>query len=137
MKITDIEELKKVANDVRIGIVEAVYGAKSGHPGGSLSCADILTVLYFNQMQIDPMKSRDEGRDRFILSKGHAAPALYSVLANRGYFDVEELKNLRHIDSNLQGHPDMNKVPGVDMNTGSLRTGTFNCQWNSNELKTK
>ncbi len=123
MKITDIDELKKKANDIRIGIIEAVYGAKSGHPGGSLSCADILAVLYFNQMQIEPMKSRDESRDRFILSKGHAAPALYSALANRGYFDVEELKNLRHIDSNLQGHPDMNKVPGVDMNTGSLGQG--------------
>lgn len=123
MKITDIEELRKKAVDVRIGIIEAVYGAKSGHPGGSLSCADILTVLYFNQMQIDPLKSKDEGRDRFILSKGHAAPALYSVLANRGYFDIEELKTLRHIDSNLQGHPDMNKVPGVDMNTGSLGQG--------------
>ena len=115
MKITDIEELKKKANDIRIGIIEAVYGAKSGHPGGSLSCADILAVLYFNQMHIDPRKARDESRDRFIMSKGHAAPALYSTLANRGYFDPEELKNLRHIDSNLQGHPDMNKVLGVDM----------------------
>ena len=123
MKITDIEELKKKANDIRIGIIEAVYGAKSGHPGGSLSCADILAVLYFNQMHIDPRKARDESRDRFILSKGHAAPALYSTLANRGYFDPEELKNLRHIDSNLQGHPDMNKVLGVDMNTGSLGQG--------------
>lgn len=123
MKITDIEELKKISNDVRIGIIEATYGAKSGHPGGSLSCADILTVLYFNQMQIDPEKPRDDERDRFILSKGHAAPALYSVLANRGYFDKEDLHKLRHIDSNLQGHPDMNKVPGVDMNTGSLGQG--------------
>ncbi len=134
MKITDINELKKKANDIRIGIIEAVYGAKSGHPGGSLSCADILTVLYFNQMQIDPMKQKDEARDRFILSKGHAAPALYSTLANRGFFDVEDLKKLRHIDSFLQGHPDMNKIPGVDMNTGSLRTRTINCKWNSNEL---
>ena len=107
LKITDIEELKKKANDVRIGIIEAVYGAKSG----------------FNQMQIDPAKPRDDARDRFILSKGHAAPALYSVLANRGYFDVEELKNFRHIDNNLQGHPDMNKVIGVDMSTGSLGQG--------------
>ncbi len=127
LKITDLEELKKKSNEVRMGIIEAVYGAKSGHPGGSLSCADILTVLYFNQMHLDPKKPRDEERDRFILSKGHAAPALYSVLANRGYFDVEDLKELRHIDSNLQGHPDMNKVPGVDMNTGSLRTRSFNC----------
>lgn len=123
LKITDIEELKKKAIDVRTGIIEAVYGAKSGHPGGSLSAADILTVLYFNQMRIDPNKPHDEARDRFILSKGHAAPALYSVLANRGYFDIEDLKKLRHIDSNLQGHPDMNKVPGVDMNTGSLGQG--------------
>lgn len=123
MKITDIEELKKKAIDVRKGIIEAVYGAKSGHPGGSLSAADILTVLYFNQMRIDPSKPQDEARDRFILSKGHAAPALYSVLANRGYFDIEDLKKLRNIDSNLQGHPDMNKVPGVDMNTGSLGQG--------------
>ena len=137
MKITDIEELRKKANDIRIGIIEAVYGAKSGHPGGSLSSADILTVLYFNQMQIDPAKPRDEARDRFILSKGHAAPVLYSTLANRGYFDTEELKNLRHIDSNLQGHPDMNKVPGVDMNTGSLRTRTFNRKWYCIKLKTK
>lgn len=137
MKITDIEELKKKAQEIRIGIIEAVYGAKSGHPGGSLSCADILAVLYFNQMRIDPMKSKDESRDRFILSKGHAAPALYSTLANAGYFNVEELKNLRHIDSNLQGHPDMNKVPGVDMNTGSLRTGIIYCKWYSNEFKNK
>lgn len=123
MKITDIEELKKKANDIRIGIIEGVYGAKSGHPGGSLSCADILAVLYFNQMNIDPARSKDESRDRFILSKGHAAPALYSALANRGYFDASELSNLRHIDSNLSGHPDMNKVPGVDASTGSLGQG--------------
>ncbi len=123
MKITDIEELKKKANDIRIGIIEGVYGAKSGHPGGSLSCADILAVLYFNQMNIDPAKSKDESRDRFVLSKGHAAPALYSALANRGYFDANELSKLRHIDSNLSGHPDMNKVPGVDASTGSLGQG--------------
>lgn len=137
MKIKDVEELKKKANDVRIGIIEAVYGAKSGHPGGSLSCADILTVLYFNQMQIDPAKPYDENRDRFILSKGHAAPALYSVLANRGYFKQEDLSSLRHIDSNLQGHPDMNKVPGVDMNTGSLRTRSLNSKRYSLKFKTK
>ena len=91
MKITDIEELKKKATEIRIGIIEGIYGAKSGHPGGSLSCADILTVLYFNQMNIDPMKSKDEARDRFVLSKGHAAPALYSTLAHRGFFNIEEL----------------------------------------------
>ena len=123
LKISDIRELTKKANDIRIGIIEAVYGGKSGHPGGSLSCADILTVLYFNQMHIDPSKPNDESRDRFILSKGHAAPALYSTLANRGYFCTDDLCTLRHIDSNLQGHPDMNKVPGVDMNTGSLGQG--------------
>ena len=123
MKENDIEELKKRAKEIRIGIIEAVHGAKSGHPGGSLSCADILTVLYFNQMNIDPSKPHDEARDRFVLSKGHAAPALYSTLANRGYFDVNELVNLRHIDSNLQGHPDMNKIPGVDFTTGSLGQG--------------
>ena len=123
MKISNIEELKKKANDIRIGIIEAVYGAKSGHPGGSLSCADILAVLYFNQMNIDPAKPYDDARDRFILSKGHAAPALYSTLANRGFFSTDDLCTLRHLDSNLQGHPDMNKVPGVDMNTGSLGQG--------------
>lgn len=100
-----------------------MYGARSGHPGGSLSCADILTVLYFNQMNIDETKPNIDSRDRFILSKGHAAPALYSALANRGYFAKEGLVNLRHIDSNLQGHPDINKIPGVDMTTGSLGQG--------------
>lgn len=123
MKITDIEELKKKANEIRQGIIEAVYGGGSGHPGGSLSCADIMAVLYFNQMNIEPMRSKDEARDRFILSKGHAAPALYSTLASRGYFDKEELKNLRHLDSYLQGHPDMKKIPGVDFSTGSLGQG--------------
>ena len=123
MKITDIDELKEKACDIRRGIIEAVYGAKSGHPGGSLSCADILTVLYFNQMNIDPKKPRDDARDRFVLSKGHAAPALYSTLANAGYFNVEELSNLRHLDSQLQGHPDMNKIPGADASTGSLGQG--------------
>ena len=100
-----------------------MYNAKSGHPGGSLSCADILTVLYFNQMNINPEKPNAEGRDRFVLSKGHCSPALYSVLARKGYFDKEELKTFRKIGSNLQGHPDMNKVPGVDMTTGSLGQG--------------
>lgn len=123
LKITDIDELKKKSNDIRKGIIEAVYGAKSGHPGGSLSCADILTVLYFNQMNIDPSKPSDDARDRFVLSKGHAAPALYSTLANAGYFDSNDLSNLRHIDSNLQGHPDMSKIPGVDASTGSLGQG--------------
>ena len=123
MKITDITALEKIAVQVRKGIIEEVYSAKSGHPGGSLSCTDILTVLYFNQMNIDEKKPDDQNRDRLVLSKGHAAPALYSVLAEKGYFDKELLKTFRKIGSNLQGHPDMNKVPGVDMTTGSLGQG--------------
>lgn len=123
MKITDITALEKIAVQVRKGIIEEVYSAKSGHPGGSLSCADILTVLYFNQMNIDEKKPDDQNRDRLVLSKGHAAPALYSVLAEKGYFDKKLLKTFRKIGSNLQGHPDMNKVPGVDMTTGSLGQG--------------
>ena len=123
MKITDITALEKIAVQVRKGIIEEVYSAKSGHPGGSLSCADILTVLYFNQMNIDEKKPDDQNRDRLVLSKGHAAPALYSVLAEKGYFDKELLKTFRKIGSNLQGHPDMNKVQGVDMTTGSLGQG--------------
>ena len=117
------EELEKVAKDVRKGIIEEVYRSESGHPGGSLSIADILTVLYFNVLNIDPKNSKWEDRDRFVLSKGHCSPALYSVLANRGYFDKELLKTFRNLESNLQGHPDMNKVPGVDMTTGSLGQG--------------
>lgn len=123
MKITSIEALEKIANDIRKDIIEEVYLAQSGHPGGSLSCADILTVLYFNQMNINPQKPEAEGRDRFVLSKGHCSPALYATLARKGYFDKELLKTFRKIGSNLQGHPDMNKVPGVDMTTGSLGQG--------------
>ena len=123
MKITDVTALEKIAVQVRKGIIEEVYNANSGHPGGSLSCTDILTVLYFNQMNIDEKKPNDPSRDRLVLSKGHAAPALYSVLAEKGYFDKELLKTFRKIGSNLQGHPDMNKVPGVDMTTGSLGQG--------------
>ena len=123
MKIKDVNELKEISKEIRRGIIEEVYNAKSGHPGGSLSCADILTVLYFNQMNINPEKPVDEARDRFVLSKGHAAPALYSTLATRGYFPKEELKTLRHLGSKLQGHPDMKKIPGVDMSTGSLGKG--------------
>lgn len=117
------KELMKKAADVRIGIIEGVHAAKSGHPGGSLSIADILTYLYFDYLNIDPEDPKNENRDRFVLSKGHAAPALYSVLANRGYFDVSELKTLRHIGSVLQGHPDMKHIPGVDMSSGSLGQG--------------
>ena len=111
------------AAKVRRGIVEAVYRAKSGHPGGSLSIADILSVLYFEEMNIDPQNPKMEGRDRFVLSKGHASPGLYSVLANRGFFPVEDLLTLRKADSYLQGHPNMNLIPGVDMSTGSLGQG--------------
>lgn len=123
MKITNVDALKKIAKEVRKGIIEEVYSAKSGHPGGALSCADILTVLYFNQMNIDEKKPNDPNRDRLVLSKGHASPALYSVLAQKGYFDKELLQTFRKIGSNLQGHPDMNKVAGVDMTTGSLGQG--------------
>lgn len=117
------KQLEITACKVRMGIIEGVHSAKSGHPGGSLSCADILTYLYFKQMNIDPENPKMPDRDRFVLSKGHAAPALYSVLANRGYFDPELLKTLRHTDSILQGHPDMKHIPGVDMSTGSLGQG--------------
>ena len=123
MKITSIDALEKIANDIRKDIIEEVYTAQSGHPGGSLSCADILTVLYFNQMNINPQKPKAEGRDRFVLSKGHCSPALYATLARKGYFNKEILKTFRRIGSNLQGHPDMNKVDGVDMTTGSLGQG--------------
>ena len=117
------KELSKQAVKVRMGIIDAVHSAKSGHPGGSLSCADIFTYLYFEKMNIDPKNPDKADRDRFVLSKGHASPALYSVLANRGFFEVEELKNFRQIGSMLQGHPDKKKVPGVDMTTGSLGQG--------------
>lgn len=123
MKITKIEALANIANDIRIGVIEQVYNAQSGHPGGSLSCADILAVLYFNQMNIDPKQPKAQSRDRFVLSKGHCAAALYATLALKGYFNKEDLKGFRKVESNMQGHPDMNKVPGVDMTTGSLGQG--------------
>lgn len=123
MKITKVEGLANIANDIRIGIIEQVYSANSGHPGGSLSCADILAVLYFNQMNIDPENPNAKERDRFVLSKGHCTPALYATLARKGYFDKELLKGFRKVESNLQGHPDMKKIPGVDMSTGSLGQG--------------
>ncbi len=116
-------ELQKKANEVRKGIVTAVHGAKAGHPGGSLSAADIFTYLYFEEMNIDPKNPRNADRDRFVLSKGHTAPGLYSVLANRGYFPVEDLPTLRHLGSYLQGHPCMQETPGVDMSSGSLGQG--------------
>lgn len=123
MKVTDIEDLQKIASKVRIGIVHAVYSGKSGHPGGSLSSADIMTVLYFNEMNVNEKEATLAKRDRFVLSKGHCSPALYSTLAQRGYFDAEELTTFRDIDARLQGHPDMKGVPGVDMSTGSLGQG--------------
>lgn len=116
-------ELQKLANEVRKGIITAVHSAKAGHPGGSLSAADILTYLYFKELHIDPQNPQREQRDRFVLSKGHAAPALYAVLANRGYFSTEVLLTLRQIGSILQGHPDMKQIPGVDMSSGSLGQG--------------
>ena len=118
-----ITELKNIANSIRIGIIDATHAAKSGHPGGSLSIADILTYLYFEHMNIDPQNPRMANRDRFVLSKGHTAPGLYATLAHRGFFPVEDLITLRKIDSYLQGHPDMHKVPGVDMSSGSLGLG--------------
>ena len=116
-------ELKRIANDVRRGIIDSVYSAGCGHPGGSLSIADILTYLYFEEMNVDPKDPKKQDRDRFVLSKGHTAPALYSVLAQKGYFPKEDLVTLRQIDSHLQGHPDMKGTPGVDMTTGSLGLG--------------
>lgn len=119
----EIQELESMAKKIRRDIIEEVYSAKSGHPGGSLSVADILTVLYFKEMNINPENPKWEERDRLVLSKGHCSPALYSCLANRGYFPIEDLKTFRNINSYLQGHPDKNKVPGVDMTTGSLGQG--------------
>ena len=117
------KQLKTTACKVRMGIIEGVFNAKSGHPGGSLSIADVLTYLYFAKMNVYPDNPKLAERDRLVLSKGHTAPGLYSVLANRGFFDVEELKTLRHIGARLQGHPDMKYIPGVDMSTGSLGQG--------------
>lgn len=117
------KELKKIALNVRKGVIEGTFNAKSGHPGGSLSIADIVTYLYFEKMNVDPQKPHDENRDRFVLSKGHTAPALYAALAHKGFFPVELIKTLRKPDSILQGHPSMRYTPGVDMSTGSLGQG--------------
>lgn len=116
-------ELQKTANEVRKGIVTAVHAAKAGHPGGSLSAAEVFTYLYFEEMDIDPKNPKKADRDRFVLSKGHTAPGLYSTLANRGFFPVEDLKTLRHIGSHLQGHPCLQHTPGIDMSSGSLGQG--------------
>ncbi|MEE3393519.1 MAG: transketolase [Lachnospiraceae bacterium] len=119
----DIKALQEKSNEVRKWIVKSVHSARSGHPGGSLSAADIITYLYFEELKVDPKDPKDPDRDRFVLSKGHAAPALYAVLALKGYFPVDDLMTLRHIGSYLQGHPDMKKTPGIDMSTGSLGQG--------------
>ena len=116
-------ELEQIAVEVRKGIITGVHSAKSGHPGGSLSAAEIFTYLYFVEMNVDPKNPKDPNRDRFVLSKGHVAPGLYATLAQKGYFPVEELEGLRHIGSILQGHPDMKHIPGVDMSSGSLGQG--------------
>ncbi len=123
--MTELEkkQLQMTACKVRMGIIEATHGAKAGHPGGSLSATEMFTYLYFKEMNVDPANPKWEGRDRFVLSKGHTAPGLYSVLAQKGFFPVEDLPTLRHIDSYLQGHPNMDTVPGVDMSTGSLGQG--------------
>ncbi len=123
MEATFKKQLEEIACKVRIGIIEGVHAAKAGHPGGSLSIAEILTYLYFKEMNIDPKDPKNPKRDRFVLSKGHAAPALYATLAQRGYFSPDELLTLRQIGSRLQGHPDMKNIPGVDMSTGSLGQG--------------
>ena len=123
MTLQEKKQLQITACKVRMGVIEATHGAKAGHPGGSLSAADMFTYLYFKEMNIDPANPKWADRDRFVLSKGHTAPGLYAALANRGFFPVEDLPTLRHIDSYLQGHPNMNTVPGVDMSTGSLGQG--------------
>ena len=123
MTENELKELKKQACHVRMGVIESTHSAKAGHPGGSLSAAELFAYLYFKELNIDPQDPKAPGRDRFVLSKGHTAPGLYSALAYRGFFPVEDLLTLRHIDSYLQGHPNMNLVPGVDMSTGSLGQG--------------
>jgi transketolase len=123
MEKSRITELKKIAENIRLGVIESTHAAASGHPGGSLSIADIMAYLYFEEMNVDPTNPKDENRDRFVLSKGHTAPALYSTLAVKGFFPFDELTTLRQADSRLQGHPDMKGIPGVDMTTGSLGLG--------------
>ena len=123
MEITKIQKLEKIAAKIRLGVIESTYAAQSGHPGGSLSISDILAYLYFEEMNVNPADPKNADRDRLVLSKGHTAPALYSALAVKGFFDFEELKTLRQADSRLQGHPDMKGIPGVDMTTGSLGLG--------------
>ena len=119
-------ELKKIATDIRIGAIEAVYNAKSGHPGGALSASDIMACLYFSELRINVENPSDPNRDRFVLSKGHSCPALYSAMAHKGYFPVEDLKGFRHLGTAVQGHPDMKSIKGIDMSAGSLGQG-FSC----------
>ena len=123
MTASEKKQLQILATKVRMGIIESTHGAKAGHPGGSLSATEMFTYLYFKEMNVDPKNPKAENRDRFVLSKGHTAPGLYAALAHRGFFPVEDLPSLRHIDSYLQGHPNMHSVPGVDMSTGSLGQG--------------
>ncbi len=123
MEKTQCIALKKIATQIRMAIIEGTYNAKSGHPGGSLSIADLLAFLYFKELNVDPSRPKWENRDRFVLSKGHCAPALYGALAHKGFFSVEEIKTLRHVGAMLQGHPSMTETPGVDMSTGSLGQG--------------
>ena len=123
MTASEKNQLKQIATKVRMGVIESTHGAKAGHPGGSLSATEMFTYLYFKELNIDPKNPKAPDRDRFVLSKGHTAPGLYAALAHRGFFPVEDLPTLRHIDSYLQGHPNMNTVPGVDMSTGSLGQG--------------
>ena len=123
MTLGEKKQLQITACKIRMGIIESTYGAKAGHPGGSLSATEMFTYLYFKEMNIDPKNPKWEDRDRFVLSKGHTTPGLYATLAHRGFFPVEDLPTFRHIDSYLQGHPNMNMVPGVDMSTGSLGQG--------------
>ena len=123
MTLSEKKQLQLTACKIRMGIIDATHGAKAGHPGGSLSATEMFTYLYFKEMNVDPTNPKWEDRDRFVLSKGHTAPGLYAALAHRGFFPVEDLVTLRHIDSYLQGHPNMNTVPGIDMSTGSLGQG--------------
>lgn len=137
MKVTDINQLKKFSNEIRKDIIEEVYSANSGHPGGALSCVEILTALYFNEMNISPENLKKEDRDRFILSKGHASPALYGTLAERGFFSKDELKSFRKIDSILQGHPDMKNTPRSRYDYWFTRTRVIGCKWYGNRSKIK
>ncbi|MBQ8163766.1 MAG: transketolase [Clostridia bacterium] len=126
MNSEKLSELKKLAAEVRLGAVEAVYNGKSGHPGGALSAADVITCLYFSELNINPDDPKNPDRDRFVLSKGHSCPALYAAMALRGYFDISGLKSFRHLGALMQGHPDMKTIPGIDMSAGSLGQG-FSC----------